>query len=578
MQGLDSSLLRHSGGRTVPAPSRRCQGLPLHAIAIATVLCAASPSARALTLLPGDIYYPLLNSSAATLAELDMQGGTMRLSRDGAGSLTLTQPSVLREGGIFSYYPVSYDPTAQYEVHFQQGASLPGPASGSYAGATQTFVFGDATNEGSALYVFNHAAFTQGGVGALEVRTVALFTNLAGASYDIRNDRGISGTGGFVNAAGASIVKSAGSGTSTIGIRLDSDGLIRAESGILEIAAPGQQGNRYGGGRIETSGFASVSFSGTHTIAGPVAIVGSTNLVSQARLDINAPLTLGPGSSLYLYDSSQTQIAGTGRVDLVGTGGSSVMTVSQGAVLNNAGVIALGENTVLDVRGRIDGVDGSLTNRGGSVVVRSGASVATNSYTQDGTELAPAELVVNGTLDAYGSGVVLLSGRLSGSGTINGDLVVGCDPCATDLGTVFGPGNSPGTFTVHGGVTLLRSSELVLEVEKRADGSVAFDRLVGDVIWLDGKVRFEIGAGISDADLVGISFIESLEPLEFGSHFNWVVTGYGGATVSFDATGLHIESLGAVPEPGAGGLLLAGLAFIAHIGRRRPLRSAPGAR
>ena len=56
------------------------------------------------------------------------------------------------------------------------------------------------------------------------------------------------------------------------------------------------------------------------------------------------------------------------------------------------------------------------------------------------------------------------------------------------------------------------------------------------------------------------------------------MTGYAGATVSFDANGVHIESLGAVPEPGAGGLLLAGLAFIAHISRRRLLRSAPGVR
>jgi hypothetical protein len=65
-----------------------------------------------------------------------MQGGTMRLSRAGAGSLTLTRPSVLREGGISPHHPTSYDPAAQYEVHFLQGVGVPRLIGGTYAGAS----------------------------------------------------------------------------------------------------------------------------------------------------------------------------------------------------------------------------------------------------------------------------------------------------------------------------------------------------------------------------------------------------------------------------------------------------------
>lgn len=580
MQAGNSSAMDHSCGCVGRQPERRGQGMRWSALAVAVAagLGATSPDVRALTLVAGDTYNALIDTSAASLAELDIQGGRVLLGRAGAGSLTLTHPAVLREGGIFSYYPVSFDPAAQYQVDFLQGASLPGPVSGSYSGATRAFVFGDATNEGSRLNVFNHAAFTQSGAGALEVRTVALFTNLAGARYDMRNDLGLAGSGGFVNAAGASVVKSGGSGTSTVSVRLDSAGLIRAESGILELAAPGPQGNRYTGGRIETAGFSSVFFTGAHTMAGPVTIAGLTYLGSQSRFNVDAALTLASGSSLYLHGGSETHIAGMARLDLVGAEGSSVLTVSEGATLHNAGVIALGENTVLDVRGRLDGMDGTLTNVGGSTVIRAGASIASASYLQDSTEKYRAELVVDGTLDAYGTGVVLLSGKLSGSGAINGDLVVGCDPCAADLGTVFSPGNSPGTFTIHGGFTLLQSGELVLEVEKQNDGSVAFDRVIADATWLDGRVRFEVGAGVTDADLRGLSFLASAEPVEFGNHFNWVVTGHAGAAISFDGDGLRIDTLGTapVPEPASGGLLLAGLVFLAAMKCRQRLRPASG--
>jgi len=72
-----------------------------------------------------------------------------------------------------------------------------------------------------------------------------------------------------------------------------------------------------------------------------------------------------------------------------------------------------------------------------------------------------------------------------------------------------------------------------------------------------------------------IAIIDSAQPLEFGSHFNGVVTGYAGATVSFDANGVRIESLGAVPEPGSGGLLLAGGALVACMRRRQRSRTTP---
>lgn len=234
--------------------------------------------------------------------------------------------------------------------------------------------------------------------------------------------------------------------------------------------------------------------------------------------------------------------------------------------------------------------DGALVNNGGTVKVvgplpfhgltgqgsylqTSGTTLVEGDMEQGGVRIEGGRLVVTGTLTTKASdgstGIVeLLGGELSGKdGLINGETFIGGGP-----GTArFRPGSSPGNFTIHGGLTLLPGGELELEVERGANGLLAFDFVKADHMLLNGTVHFKLGAGVSGASLAELSMLDCGSGCEFGSNFGYVFDGgSAGATASFTAHGLTLSiPAAAVPEPASLALWLAGLLAVGARGGAR---------
>lgn len=523
-------------------------------------LCGLVPAvtyAESLILGPGDVYHPFAPGNTTFIDDLTMVGGRLQLSNESGGTVFVANKAILQEGWIYA----SYHQRNSLQLEFLAGADLSGPA----AGPATPFAMSASSFDTHDVTFRNKGSFTQSGYGALSISGSTLkFENAAGASYLIENDHGIGGSALFLN-QGTFAKTNASTGTSNVTARLDNSGTVVAASGTLRL---GGGGNHGAGGVFDGAG-GTIVLGGNHVLgAGDTQFKGSVQLESPPA-------------------------GGTSRLDVQGnvkqsgifsTGGFSELNIATGGSVRNAGSMLLGGHTRLNgtltnevgagllVHGSITSGDGSdpSTNDGdiansGDLTIYSWAGVSVRSLWQAG-----GNLVVDGNLDTYNGLVTMSGGTLSGTGVINGDLFVG-----GGVGTAsFTPGHSPGLFTVNGAFTLDPGGELVLEVERAADGSIAFDRLEAWSIHLNGLVRFHIGAGISDADVSGLGFLNcDFATCSAGPSFAWVVDGYTGSSVSYDAMGLHIGALGTptapVPEPETYAMLVAGLAMLAWPRRQR---------
>ena len=119
------------------------------------------------------------------------------------------------------------------------------------------------------------------------------------------------------------------------------------------------------------------------------------------------------------------RLINNGTFDNFGTFSSSGSFTNHGTLLDG-GVLAGAFNNT-----------GTLTNSGAVTVTNSSSLTTSSDYTQ-----TTGRTIVDGALTATGGAIVrILGGTLSGSGTINGNVVVG--------GTLM-PGDDPGTLTIFG--------------------------------------------------------------------------------------------------------------------------------
>ena len=117
-------------------------------------------------------------------------------------------------------------------------------------------------------------------------------------------------------------------------------------------------------------------------------------------------------------------------------------------------------------------------NNTGSIEVNAG-----NLYFRIPVTQESGEIILLSTLTSS-QNIQLRSGRIGGSGMLNGDLL--------NSGGILGPGQSPGMLTVHGNYS--QGSNGVLEVEiGGATPGTAYDQLVvsGDVV-LNGRVTIQL--------------------------------------------------------------------------------------
>jgi fibronectin-binding autotransporter adhesin len=243
-------------------------------------------------------------------------------------------------------------------------------------------------------------------------------------------------------------------------------------NGTLQLGAGGTSGTLLGNvtnnGRFAFNHSDSLLFGGVISGSGAVRQLGTGTVV----------LT---GENVYVGGTLID--AGTLQIGNGGTIGSVV-----GDIVNN-GVLALNRSDLLAIDGTISG-SGSLGQIGSSTTVLT----ANNSYT-GATTISGGTLRINGDQSAaIGLTSVLLGGTLGGSGIVGGDVFV-------DDGGTIAPGNSPGTLTINGDLTLSSSALLDFEFGQADVPGGPLNDLIdvkGDLT-LDGTIDVAVSAGGSFA-------------------------------------------------------------------------------
>lgn len=185
---------------------------------------------------------------------------------------------------------------------------------------------------------------------------------------------------------------------------------------------------------------------GVTTLSGANSYTGATT--------VNAG-TLRAGAANAFSNLSATTVNVGGTLDLGGLAQRIASVALAGGTLSNGALTG----AVTSTGGMIDALSGtaSLTTLSGTTTL-----TGTNAYT-GATIVTGGTLVVNGAITASSSLTVAAGSTIGGSGQLPSLIVNG----------TLAPGNSPGTLTVNGNLTLGAGSTYVAEVQ----GAVA-DRLV----------------------------------------------------------------------------------------------------
>lgn len=228
------------------------------------------------------------------------------------------------------------------------------------------------------------------------------------------------------------------------------------------------------GNTIDSSGH-DVTFSGAFSdAAGPGSLViansgtgGAVTLTGASTY--TGPTTIGAGATLALSGSgsiaASAGVLNNGRLDIGGTGAGAAITS-----LGGSGTVALGGQT-LTLTQASGSFSGSIGGTGGLTIDGGGMTLTgASTYTGPTTINAGAALSVNGSLAS--TVAVNTGGLLRGTGSVGGITVAN--------GALVAPGNSPGTLTVTGAVTMQPAAAALFDIDGTGTdtGAGNYSRLV----------------------------------------------------------------------------------------------------
>ena len=457
-----------------------------------------------------------------------------RLSIEGGGSTTLASTVVVRGQGNIGQ--------ANY-VGGNNVLTNNGRISADVAGGTLVL-----TPPGNAGSVVNNGVLDARGGG-----TLAISTN-------------VDNSGGLINAQNASNVVLGG-------ITIKGGTLGTSGSGVIQAASSGN------------------NFLDGTKITGTLDMTGIAN--SRARLintsTLNGAINVANGGILSL-DSSQS--AGN-AVALNGTGVINLNDAGARLSIEGGGTSVLGAGTTVRGQGNIGqanyvGGNNTLTNNGLILADVAGGTLAINApanagsvvnngtlRAQDGTLTVNSALVNHGMLRADAAGVMNLPTNFANDGLMTGVGKFALSGTLANNGHMRPgtPGGAPGALTLAGNYAQGAAGWFDVGLDGASFGSLA----VGGSAALDGMIGVICGGTCNYA--VGTSWIVMTTGgtnLVSGT-FAGPVAMSGFSSGAFAVTYLPNQvvlnvteaTVGVVPEPGTVALMLAGLAVVGFVARRR---------
>jgi hypothetical protein len=215
-------------------------------------------------------------------------------------------------------------------------------------------------------------------------------------------------------------------------------------------------------------------------------VVAATGLAAD-RLDNRAALVLAAGVN---WDLSRRSVVGSGT--FTNRGALTVVdTTLENALFNEGGAVTVGGLSRL----------GPVTNTGRFTLLPGAVTTVQGAYRQTaGTTTLGAEGAAPPTLAvAAGAGVAIEGGELAGSGTLDGNLVVGSATLA--------PGFSPGSLAITGNLSLGPGSTTAVEIGGTQAGRFDFLNVAGQAS-LDGTLRLASHGGFRATGSEQITFLQ----------------------------------------------------------------------
>ncbi len=310
----------------------------------------------------------------------------------------------------------------------------------------------------------NNGTLSNDGSGALTLSGAMAITNTGtlGGSFSGAANR----ISGVVSGAGTLAVNTAGTWMLTGNNTYTGGTTISA--GTLQLGNGGATGSIVG----DVTNNAALVFdrSDALTFGGAISGTGTVTKRGAETLTLTADNT---------YTGATTIAAGTLQLGDGGTSGAIA-----GDVANN-GALVFNRSDALALGGAISGA-GTLAQIGSGVTTLSGDSSAFSGS----TSVSAGTLRVNGTLGSAGSTMSVASGgTLGGSGTVGGSVAI--------ADGILAPGNSPGTLTINGNLSLASASVLDYEFGQAGvvGGPLNDLTVVGGNLTLDGTINVAVPPG-----------------------------------------------------------------------------------
>ncbi|TCR65372.1 autotransporter-associated beta strand repeat-containing protein [Bosea sp. BK604] len=354
-----------------------------------------------------------------------------------------------------------------------QAGTLRAGAAGTLASASAFSVSAGATLD---LAGFDHSIASLEGAGAVTLGAATL--SLGSNGQDTAFSGAITGSGGLTKTGGGSLSLSGSNGYA--GATSVQAGTLRA--GAAEAFASGSAFSVSAGATLDLAGFnqgiGSLAGAGSVTLGAATLTTGSSNASTTFSGAISGTGGLTKTGTGAFTLSGVNTYTGTTKID------AGTLTVMGGSAISDQGRVTIASGATLDVAQ--SETIGSLVGDAGSIVTlaagqtlttsdNSGASFAgaiagagdfkqdfvgkttvsgTSSYT-GATFVTRGTLVVNGSIASSSGLTVDAGGTIAGSGQLPSTVVNG----------TISPGNSPGTLTVNGNLTLGAGSLYLAEIQ-----------------------------------------------------------------------------------------------------------------